>query len=190
MPVFRGAVLDDSKRGGVMGFLTAALPSWARWLALAAVFAAVFLLGQLRGERIAGERHNDYVSQQATQSVRIAKAQTKVVVQTEVQYRDRIQKIYVKGDVIEKEVPIYVTQADNASCTVNAGFVRSYDAGWTGEPAGPAADSDREPAGISLAQVAEADAFNAKACLAWREQALGWRKYYERLKQATVTPAD
>lgn len=172
-----------------MTMLTAALPPLARWLAFAAAFAFVFLFGQMRGERIAGERHNDYVGKQATQSVRIAKAQAKVVVQTEVKYRDRIQKIYVQGDVIEKEVPVYVTQADNAGCTVNAGFVRIHDAAWTGQPAGTAADSDREPAGISLAEVGEAGAFNAKACRAWREQALGWREYYQELKLATNQPA-
>lgn len=170
-------------------FTNIVIPPWARWLALAVAFAFVFLFGQLRGERIAGERHIDYVSNQAAQSVRIAKAQAKVVVQTEIKYRDRIQKIYVQGDVIEKEVPVYVTQADNAGCTVNAGFVRIHDAAWTGEPPGPPADSDRESSGISLAAVGEAGAFNAKTCRAWREQTLGWREYYEKLKLATDPPA-
>lgn len=168
-----------------MSGLTAVIPAWARWLALAAVSVFVFVFGQMRGERLAGERHIDYVSKQAAQTVKIAKAQERVVVQTEIQYRDRIQKIYVKGDVIEKEVPVYVTQADNDHCVVNAGFVRSYDAAWAGEPAGPATESDREPAGISLADVAETGAFNATACRAWREQALGWREFYEKLKGET-----
>lgn len=168
-----------------MSALTAVMPAWARWLALAAVSVFIFVFGQMRGERLAGERHIDYVSKQAAQTVKIAKAQERVVVQTEIQYRDRIQKIYVKGDVIEKEVPVYVTQADNDRCTVNAGFVRSYDAAWSGEPAGPPADSDRGSAGVSLAEVAETDAFNATACRVWREQALGWRQYYEKLKLVT-----
>lgn len=168
-----------------MSALTAVMPAWARWLALAAAAVFVFVFGQMRGERIAGERHIDYVSKQAAQTVKIAQAQQKVVVQTEIRYRDRIRKIYVKGDVIEKEVPVYVNQADNDRCVVNAGFVRSYDAAWAGEPAGSAAESDREPAGISLSEVAEADAFNATACRAWREQAIGWRDFYRELKLAT-----
>jgi len=168
-----------------MNILSSILPGWARWLALLLAAAHVFTFGQMRGERIAGQRHLDYVSKQAEQSVRIARAQSKVVIQTEVEYRDRIKTIYVKGDVIEKEVPVYVTQADNHRCAVNAGFVRSYDAAWSGEPAGSPADSDRESAGISLADVAAADAFNAKACLSWREQALGLRKFYWDLKRST-----
>lgn len=164
------------------------LPSWAKYFALAIMALALYALGRFDGERIKGTEHLEYVAKQATEALRIAKAQEKVVVQTEVKYRDRIQKIYIKGDVIEKEVPVYVTQADNDRCTVNAGFVRSHDAAWTGEPAGPAADSDREPVGISLAEVAETEAFNAKTCLAWRELAIGLREFYQKLQQATNTP--
>lgn len=164
------------------------IPPWVRWAALAVAAGFIFLFGQLRGERIAGERHVEYVNAQAKKTVKIAQAQTKVVVQTEVKYRDRIQKIYVKGDVIEKEVPVYVTQSDNAGCTINAGFVRVYDAAWSGEPPGTAADSDREPSGIPLSEVAETDAWNAKVCLAWREQALGWHDFYREIKNAINNP--
>lgn len=169
----------------VMGWV---LPWWARWVALAAAGAFIFLFGQMHGERIAGQNHIDYVTDQAAQTVKIDRAQQIVVTQTEIQYRDRIQKIYVKGDVIEKEVPVYVTQADNDHCTINAGFVRSYDAAWTGKPAGSAVDSDREPAGVSLAGVGQAVAFNATACLAWREQALGLRAFYQKLQAVTNVP--
>lgn len=168
--------------------LTAVLPSWVRWPALVLAFAFTAMIFQMRGERIAGQRHIDYVTNQAAQSTKIAQAQTVAVIQTEIKYRDRIKTIYVKGDVIEKEVPVYVTQADNAGCTINAGFVRSYDAAWVGEPAGSAASSDREPAGISLAAVAETDAFNATVCRAWREQALGLRDFYQKIKLVTNAP--
>ena len=66
--------------------------------------------------------------------------------------------------------------------------MRLYDAAWSGEAAGPAADSDREPAGVSLAQVAEVDIFNATSCRAWREIALGLREHYTGLQ--SVTNAD
>lgn len=166
----------------------AVIPPWARWLVLAVAFAFVFMFGQMRGERVAGQRHIDYVTAQAGQTIKIAKAQQIVVTKTEIEYRDRIQKIYVKGDVIEKEIPTYVTQTDNARCTINAGFVRIHDAAWSGEPAGSAAESDREPAGVSLAEAAEVGAHNATACLAWREQALGLRDFYQKLKLATNAP--
>lgn len=174
--------------GADMKLLALELPWWARWAALAAAGALVFLLGQLHGERIAGQIHVDYVTGQAAQTVKIARAQQVVVTQTEIKYRDRIQKIYVKGDVIEKEVPVYVTQTDNDRCTINAGFVRSFDAAWTGEPAGSAGQSDREPAAVSLAEVGQTNAFNATACLAWREQSLGLLEFYRKLQAATNMP--
>jgi hypothetical protein len=70
------------------------------------------------------------------------------------------------------------------SLGVSVGFVRSYNAAWSGEPAGPAAGTDRDSAGIPLAEVAEADAHNAKARFAWRELALGFRDFY--LQQQAV----
>ena len=161
------------------------LPPWAKYGAIAAVALALYVLGRVDGARIEGSGHLDYVAKQSTQALAINKAQQKVVVKTEIEYRDRIKTIYVKGDVIEKEVPVYVTQTDNDRCTINAGFVRSYDAAWTGELAGSPAESDREPAGISLAEVGETDVFNAKVCRAWREKALGLQVGYERLRVAT-----
>ena len=161
------------------------LPGWARLLTLASVAASVFALGVMRGERWAGERHIDYVTRQAAQTVAIARAQAEVVVRTEIKYRDRIQKIYVKGEEIERQVPIYVTPADSAACSVNAGFVRAYNAAWTGDSAGAAEGADREPSGVSLAAVAEADAHNAASCRVWREQVLGFREFYSNLKLAT-----
>jgi hypothetical protein len=165
------------------------LPDLARaWLwrlgVLAACAAIAFLLGMARGERAAGERHTDYIATQAKQAARVAQAQSQVVVKTEVQYRDRIQTIYVKGKEIEHSAPAYVTPADDIRYGVNAGFVRSFNAAWANEPAGPAADADREPSPVPLADVAEAEAFNATACHAWREQALGLREFYTRMRIA------
>lgn len=160
------------------------LPLWARIVALLACGAAVYLLGQLQGERIAGQRHLDYVSAQAGHSMRVAQAQSQVIWKTDVQYRDRIHTVYVKGDTIERAVPELVTPADNERFGVNAGFVRSFNAAWANEPAGAAAESDHEPATVPLADIAEAEAFNATACHAWREQALGLRELYGSMKQA------
>ncbi|WP_139260610.1 hypothetical protein [Duganella sacchari] len=80
---------------------------------------------------------------------------------------------------------MYVTASDDAAYGVNVGFVRAYNAAWAGGDPGPAAESDREPAGIPLSEVAETDAFNATVCRAWREQAFGWREYYDKLTAAT-----
>ncbi|BBE08872.1 Uncharacterized protein MCB1EB_0711 [Mycoavidus cysteinexigens] len=79
--------------------------------------------------------------------------------------------------------PVYVTQADVANFGVNVGFVRHYNAAFSGESARPAAEPDREPARISLAEIAAINAFNASACLQWREQALGLKTFYKQLQQ-------
>ena len=163
----------------------AVLPWWARWLFFAFAGGALFVLGMLRGEWIAGQLHIDYVTAQAARTVAVAQAQQKVVVQTEIKYRDRIKTVYVKGEEIEKLVPVYVTRADDDRYGVNAGFVRSYNAAWAGEPAGPPVESDRDAAGIPISEVAAVDAHNATVCHAWRELATGLREHYEKLKAVT-----
>jgi len=156
----------------------AVLPRWGKWMAIAALCVAMYGFGRLQEARRGADAMSEYLSAQSARTVMIDRAQAKVVVQTEIKYRDRFQKIYVKGDVIEKQVPVYVTAPDNSQCSINVGFVRAYDAAWAGEPAGPVASSDRDAAGVSLAEVAQTNAFNATACLAWRELALGLREYY------------
>jgi hypothetical protein len=140
------------------------------------------------GPRIQKERSAlvHYKAQIATAQAKLAEAQAKVVIQTEVQYRDRIKIVKEKGDTIIKEIPIYVTQADTSRFGVNVGYVRHYNATFTGELAGAAAESDRRPAGISLAEIAEANAFNANVCWQWREQALGLREFYRQLQLHTL----
>ena len=168
-----------------MNLLITVLPLWARWLILisaAAVFGTIIFN---KGKQVEGEKHLAYLAEQAARTVKVARVQQAVVMQTQVKYVDRIKTIYIKGETIEKQVPIYITQADNDRFAVNAGFVRLYDAAWSGEDSGTAADSDREPAGISLAQVAAVETGNAASCRAWRELAIGLREYYARLQAAT-----
>lgn len=158
------------------------LPSWARLIAIALAAACLFLLGVIWGERSAGEREIARTEGRADQVVKVARAQIQVVTKTETKYRDRIRTIYLKGETIENDVPLYVTPADSERFGVNAGFVRVLDAAWANEPAGPAAGSDREPAGIPLTDIAETEAHNARACHAWREQALGLREFYRGIQ--------
>ncbi|MFZ3001590.1 MAG: hypothetical protein WA071_14785 [Undibacterium umbellatum] len=168
-----------------MNMLTSVLPLWSRVMVTACLVGVVFLLGQLHGERVAGDFHNEYVGKQAAQTVKIIKAQAKVVTETETIYKDRFIKIYEKGDKNEKETSTYVTADDSAACVVNSGFVRHHDSAWSSNTAGPATIADREPSGISLTAVAETNAFNATTCLAWREQALGLRDFYKKLQTVT-----
>jgi len=161
------------------------LPAPAKYALAAGAALALYLLGRIDGERAAGETHISYVEQQAARSAAIAHAQARVIVRTETKYRDRIQTVYMKGDEIERQVPVYVTRVDDERFGVNTGFVRSYNAAWSGEPAGPAAESDADAAAIPVSALAATDAHNASVCRAWRELALGLREHYQGLKEAT-----
>ncbi len=123
-----------------------------------------------------------YQARIVTAAAKLAEAQAKVVMQTEIQYRDRIKIVKGKGDTIIKEMPVYVAQTDATNFSVNVGFVRHYNAAFSNEPAGVATEFDRKPAGISLAEVAEINAFNANVCWQWREQTLGLRAFYRQLQ--------
>ncbi len=129
-----------------------------------------------------------YKAQLAMAHAQLIEAQAKVVIQTEIQYRDRIKIVKEKGETIIKEAPIYVTQADTHRFGVNVGFVRHYNAAFANEPAGAAAEFDRRPSGISIAEIAEVNAFNANVCLRWREQALGLKTFYRQLQHTYSMP--
>ncbi len=143
------------------------------------------------GPRIQKERSAlmHYKAQLTMAHAQLIEAQAKVVIQTEIQYRDRIKIVKEKGETIIKEVPIYVTQADTDRFGVNVGFVRHYNAAFTGQPAGVATKSDRESAGISIAKLAEVNAYNANICWRWRKQALGLKALYLQLQNSRTQSA-
>lgn len=154
------------------------LPWWAKWAALAALLAATFAAGMLHEAHHGVDRLADYIGKQAVASTVIVQKQGKNVVTVETVYRDRIQKIYVQGEAIEAHVSDYIPPAADRVFAVPVGLVRVLDAAWTGVPAGPAADSDREPSDVPVSELGRIEAGNAKSCRVWREQALGWREFY------------
>lgn len=149
---------------------------------IALLFVIVFGAGVITGISFAGQPLVDYVQKEAEQTAQLTEQQAEVITKTEIVYRDRIQKIYIKGETIEKQVPVYITVSDNDRYGVNAGFVRLYNAAWQNSDTGSAKDFDREPAGIPLSDIAEVNAHNAKSCLAWREIALGTREAYQAIQ--------
>jgi hypothetical protein len=160
------------------------LPVYVKWIAAAVLLATVYVVGRLHEARHGADVMSDYQEKQAAQTVRVIERQAKVVTVTETKYRDRIKTVYVQGEKIESSIPTYVQPVDIGRFAVNAGFVRVLDAAWAGDPAGPAGDPDREPAGIPLDEVAAVEVHNATSCRAWREQALGWRDFYARQQVA------
>lgn len=162
--------------------MAAALPWYVRIGFIGMALLMVFGLGVRSGERHEGQKHLDYIAAQATASIKLMQRQQIVVTKTEIKYRDRIKTIYLNGEDIEKSVKDFISPVADARCIVNTGFVRIHDSAWTNTPPGPATDSDDGPGGISLVEVGGATAYNAKICHAWREQAKGWRDFYEQLR--------
>lgn len=147
---------------------------------MALVAGGIFLTGWLKGNAHGTQKLYDYQAAEAKEAVRIAAVRQKIVTVTEVKYRDRIQKVVVQGETIEKEVVRYVTKSDDAGCAVPVGFVREYNAAWSGEPAGPPAESDRGPSGVPISEVAAADAHNATSCRLYKEQRDGLIEFYRK----------
>lgn len=169
----------------MIALLLARVPARAYWLlAGAALVGGAYFLGCAQEAELASRRMTEYKGRQVAAAQAIVQKEVQVVTQTETVYRDRIQKIYVRGAEIEKSITPFVQPADDARCVVNTGLVRILDAAWAGHAAGPAADSDREPATVSLSDVAAVEAGNAMSCHAWREQVLGWRDFYAGQQQA------
>lgn len=156
----------------------ALLPWWLKWAALAALLAAVYGLGRLQEARHGADAMAEYIGKQGAQTAVIVKRQVQVVTKVETQYRDRIQKIYVQGEQIEKSIPAVLTPDVDRRLPLPAGFVRILDAAWAGAPVGPAVDSDREPASVPPSVVAANETDNATSCLVWRERVFAWRKFY------------
>lgn len=160
------------------------LPGWSKLLAITALLASAYGAGRLHEARRGADVMLDYVGKQAMQTVRIAKAQVQVVTKVETQYRDRIQIIYKEGKQIEERIPQLIAPDVDRRLPLPAGFVRVLDAAWAGEPVGPAADSDGEPAVVPPSVVAANEVDNATSCRAWRAQAVGWREFYARQQVA------
>jgi hypothetical protein len=72
------------------------LPAWLRWCVYGLICGAMLVLGEMDGQQRAGQAHLKYVVAQAERTAAIGQAQTKVVVQTEIRYRDRIKTVYLK----------------------------------------------------------------------------------------------
>lgn len=160
---------------GVLAFV----PAWAwRWIAIALVGAGLMGFGYVKGDEHGTEKLTDYIGKQAKETVRTQGMREKIVSKIEIKYRDRVRVIFEKGQTIVKEVPVYVTKEDDAGCTVPLGFVREFNAAWSGEPAGSPVQSDRGASGVPLSEASAADANNAAACLTYKAQRDGLIEFY------------
>lgn len=85
----------------------------------------------------------------------VTTGQEVVLRQVVTNYVDRVKTIRVQGEMRIKEVPIYVTAQDDAACSINAGFVRLWNAANAGTPISPdPSGADEAPSGVSLSDTA------------------------------------
>lgn len=139
----------------------------------------------LQGHRVktAEHRAQTAMAQAAQLQIQLDEARGNVRVVT--RYVDRVQIVHERGATIIKEIPVYVTPAADARCTVPAGFVRVHDAAAQNLPiAGPAGDPDAPAAGVTLSGVADTITGNYTACHATTEQVIGLQDYVRSLQAA------
>jgi hypothetical protein len=162
----------------LLGFM---LPGWAKWAALAVLALSIYVFGRSDGKAIAAK-------ELSAAKIRLQTAQAQVVTETEIVYRDRIKIIKEKGDVIVKEIPIYITAETDRNFPVSNGFVRVHDSAASGEPAGPAEQSDGKAATVTASQSAETVAVNYAECRKLAEQVTGWQEFYLNLQNTAIHP--
>lgn len=167
--------------------MAAILPWYVRLGFVGLAGLLVFGLGVMHGDKRTGQAHIDYIEQQAQASISLMQRRQLVVTKIETKYRERQKIIYLNGEEIERSVKDFISPVADARCIVNTGFVRIHDAAWTNTPPGATSDLDAEPAGVSLVEAGEATAHNAKVCHLWRDEALGWREYYAKIKALSDT---
>lgn len=149
------------------------------------IVVLIFGIGFTKGAAKEQKKHLNFLGEQAAQSSRLLAKRVEIVRQIETQYVYRDRNIVTKGETIVREVPVYVTKADDSRCDVNVGFVRSYNTAVANNPdPAPASDSDRAASGVPLSAVAEASAFNLTLGHRWREKALTCIGAYEAVRLA------
>ena len=154
-----------------------------KWGIIAALAAVVWGHGWVKGNGHGTQKLTDYVGAQAVATLKLIKQRAEVVTKIQVKYEKVIEQIFTKGETIEKEVPIYVTKADDAGCVIPVGWVREYNAAWSGTPAGSPLETDRGPSGVPLSEAAAADAHNATSCLTLKAQRDGLIELYQGLQK-------
>lgn len=159
--------------------------SWAaRALAVLLIALALASLGWVEGAaHVQGQWDAErarVATAQAKLAVRQAEATTRVITR----YVDRVQTVREAAQTITKEIPVYVTQADDARCAVPAGFVRLWNAANRGIDPGTAADPDASAGALVLSDVAAQHAVEAEQCRVTEEQVIGLQDWIREQRKA------
>lgn len=110
----------------------------------------------------------------------------KTVIQVEQVIQDRIIRVREQGKEVIREIPKIITVEVEKACPggVPDGFARVHDAAAANRPAGPAALTDADPTGITLAETGQTIAGNYEQYHVCRQQVIGWNLFYGCLRSA------
>lgn len=92
-------------------------------------------------------------------------------------------EIRYRTEYLTKEVPIYVTPADDARCVVPSGFVRLHDAAASSLPVAPGGP-EQAPSDVPLSAVLETVIGNYGVGHDALTEAQAWREWYVEQKKA------
>ncbi|WP_248769657.1 hypothetical protein [Pseudomonas sp. MWU12-2345] len=146
-------------------------------IALAALLGVFYLCGYVNGVTNEQGKAKDAEVKQLREVFEQGQAAGTVRDVVVTKYVDRDRIIYKTGKTITKEVPVYVTPAADAACTLTRGFVRLHDAAVANVLPGPAEPADAGPAGVALSGATEVVADNYATCHATRNQLVSLRDW-------------
>ncbi|QNB08321.1 hypothetical protein G5S34_17220 [Herbaspirillum frisingense] len=128
------------------------VPSWCYWIL---ILVALCLGCEIHGAGRVQAKWDAEKRSAATVAKVVTAGQDVVLRQVVTNYVDRVKTITVQGETRIKEVPIYVTAQDDAACSINAGFVRMWNAANAGTAISPnPSGADEAPSGVSLSDTA------------------------------------
>jgi hypothetical protein len=147
-------------------------------LALCAACSIItYITGSSHGQNVILNRQADALQKY---SLRTKKVTTEVITV----YKDKIKTVYIKGDTIIKEVPVYVTQKDDSRCIVNNGFVSLWNASNKMSVPGAPSISDRTPSSVILSDIAAQHSRESLICHATEQKLLSLQDWL--LKQSKI----
>jgi hypothetical protein len=104
---------------------------------------------------------------------------------------DALDAAIASGETQIKEVPIYVTAQNDAACSINAGFVRLWNAANAGATISPdSGGADAAPSGVSLSEAAAQHVREATYTRGLEEQLIGLQDAVRGVRAVAAAAAE